>query len=160
MASNLVKINKTIRLTVPAAKAKPSPAIGQALGALGVNMMTFLKQFNAKSAEYVDELPTRTRLTVYTDNSFDFTTKAPATTYYLKKAACVDTCANNPGHEIAGVVHIKQIYEIAKLKQSESEILRNTPLEGICRSLISSCKSAGLRVSYKKDVSEGYSGPL
>jgi len=153
-----VKVSKVIRLTVPAAKAKPSPAIGQALGALGVNMMTFLKQFNAKTVDYVDDLPLRCNLTVYTDNSFDFSHKPPSTSYYLRHACHRHVLAHEPGHEIVGNVHIKQIYEIAKVKQQENEVLKRTPLPSICRSIISSCKSAGLRVSYQRAVEEGFEG--
>lgn len=53
------------RLRVPAGKAKPSPAIGQALGPLGVNMMEFCKQFNARSEKFVDDVPMRVRLNAY-----------------------------------------------------------------------------------------------
>ena len=136
---------KTIRLVVPAAVAKPSPQIGQALGAMGVNMMQFCKQFNAVTADYVDNIPLRVSLTVYKDQSFDFIHKAPSTSWFIKKAAKIEKGAQQPGHEKIATIHVKQLYEIAKIKHAEMN--NNSTIEGVAKTVLATCKSMGVDVS-------------
>src|ERR1700731_4103988 len=82
MAKNIVK---TIKLQIPAGKANPAPPIGPALGAAGVNIMAFCKEFNAKTQGMAgDVLPTV--ITVYHDKSFTFITKKPPVAELLKKS--------------------------------------------------------------------------
>lgn len=147
---------QTVRLVVPACVAKPSPSIGQSLGALGVNMMQFCKQFNAVTADkYVSGVPLRTFLDAYDDQSFKFRVMMPKTTYLLKLTSGVEVGANHPGHEVIGKVHVKAIYEIARIKQQESDRLQRQDLAGIARSIAASCKSMGLMI----DNSPGYVSP-
>jgi large subunit ribosomal protein L11 len=112
-------VTRSIRLTVPANKAKPSPAIGQALGSLGINMMKFCKDFNAATVKYIDDIPMRVRLHSSNDGSYTFTVHLPHSTYYLKKCAGVEKGVDRPLHEIGGVIHVKQIYELARLKNKD-----------------------------------------
>jgi len=140
-------MNKTIRLLVPACKAKPSPAIGQALASVGVNMMKFCKDFNDRTKQYKDEIPVRVSLRARTDGTFEYSTAIPSTSWFLKRAAGVDKGAADPGSNIVGKVHVKYIYEIAKLKQQDSKgQLRVVPLEKICRSIYSQMKTMGLAI--------------
>eukprot|EP00461_Guttulinopsis_vulgaris_P004769 UN04771 len=138
------------RLLVPAAKAKPSPAIGQALGQLGVNMMMFCKDFNNKTGHYVDEVPLRVDFTAFPDKTFSFVPSAPKSTWFLKQAAGIHVGAAAPNKEIVGTVHVKQIYEIAKIKKQLEPKLANVPLQSYCKTLASTCGSMGLAVDTSK----------
>jgi large subunit ribosomal protein L11 len=145
------RVLKVVRLIVPAAKAKPSPSIGQALGALGINMMAFCKEFNVRTAKFKDEIPMRVFLKAKSDQTFAFDARMPQTTWFIKQAADLDTCAYHPGKEVAGSIHVKQIYEIAKLKQQDSLILQATPLEGICKSIVQTARSMGIVVDRARE---------
>jgi large subunit ribosomal protein L11 len=124
---------RLVRLLVPAGQGKPSPQIGQSLGSLGLNMMAFLKEFNAKSVDFKEGIPLRVDLYCKPGNpAFNFDLFLPPTSYFLKECAGVKKGTGTPGHEIVGSIHVKQIYEIAKLKQSE-ERMAHIPLEGICK---------------------------
>ncbi len=136
-------------MVVDASKAAPSPRIGQALGSLGVNMMQFCKKFNAQTTNYVPGIPLRVKLNAYKDGSFTIDTKAPTTSWFLKKAAGVDKCANQPGHETVGKVHVKQIYEIAKVKMKELDDPRISH-QGMCRTIAANCRTMGLKVDGTK----------
>ena len=98
------------RLRVPAAVAKPSPAIGQALGPLGVNMMEFCRQFNARTTIFKEEVPLRVKVIAKEDRTFDFNISAPPTTWFLKQASGITKGAQQPGIEKAGEVSIRALY--------------------------------------------------
>jgi len=144
-------VTKRIRLIVPANKAKPSPSIGQALGSVGINMMKFCKEFNAKTVSYIDDLPLRVQLSIMNDGTYSFTTSIPQSSWFIKKMAGVEVLAHQPGHEIVGIVHSKQLYHLAQLKKEadqHNEELQAAPLQSIFRSLVHSCKSYGIEVQF------------
>lgn len=134
------------RLLVPAAKAKPSPAIGQALGQLGVNMMAFCKDFNNKTSHYTDEVPLRVDFTAFPDKTFQFVPSAPKSTWFLKRAAGIHVGAAAPNKQAVGTVHVKQIYEIAKIKKGLEPKLAKVPLRSYCKTLAATCGSMGVAV--------------
>ena len=136
---------RKVRLRLDAAAAKPGPAIGQALGPLGLNMADFCKQFNEHTKNYEVGTPVSVTLSAYNNRTFSFETKTPPTSWFLKRCAGVKKAASRPGHEIVGKVHIKQIYEIALAKQRDGH-MANLPLESICRTIMGSCVSMGLSV--------------
>lgn len=149
-------IAKRIRMIVPANKAKPAPAIGQALGSIGINMMKFCKEFNAMTVKYKDDLPMRVRLDSYSDNSYKFTVHPPQSTWFIKKCAGVQLGAALPGPNFddwVGEIHSKQVFEIAmvKFQDAEHQDLQEAPLISIYKSLLSTCKSMGIRVIYEKE---------
>ncbi|GAB5360831.1 hypothetical protein AAMO2058_000661000 [Amorphochlora amoebiformis] len=139
-----------IRLVVPAGKAAPSPKIGQALGSLGVNMMQFCKRFNAETSSYAPGIPLRVSMSAYMDGTFSLSTKLPLTSWYIKECAQIDKGASRPGHEIVGTIHVKQVYEIAKIKMREDNT-RNATLEGISRTIAANCRSMGIRIDATPD---------
>lgn len=71
------------------------------------------------------------------------TTKTPPTSYFLKKAAGIESGAKRPGHEHAGSVSVKHIYEIAKIKQED---MQEISLQSLCKSIAGSCRSMGIKV--------------
>ena len=139
------QIVRTVRLRIDAGLAKPGPAIGQALGPLGLNMADFCKQFNEHTKNHQQGVPLPVELTAYANRTFSFKTNSPPASWFLKRCANVTSGAKRPGHEIIGSVHAKQIYEIALLKQKD-EGLAHLPLESIARSIAGSCQSIGLSV--------------
>lgn len=70
-------------------------------------------------------------------------TKTPPTTYFIKKAAGLDSASQRPGHQTAATISAKHIYEIAQIKRKD---MGNVPLESICRSIVGTCKSMGIKV--------------
>ena len=109
-------VKATVRVYCLAGVAKPSPKIGQALGPLGVNMMQFCKEFNDRTGQFKEDTPMRVKLTAHVDRSFTFVVKPPPTSWFIKKAASLQKASQKPGHESAGKVSVKYLYEIAKIK--------------------------------------------
>jgi large subunit ribosomal protein L11 len=128
----------TIRLVIPAGKAAPTPPLGPALGQKGLNMMEFCKEFNAKTAAIVDELPIPVKVIAYSDRTYKMDLKTPASSFFLKKAAGVEMGSQTAGTSRVGTVSVKHIYEIAKVKQKDTPHL---PLESICKTIIGTARS-------------------
>jgi large subunit ribosomal protein L11 len=84
------KIAGYIKLQIPAGKANPSPPVGPALGQRGLNIMQFVKEFNAATQQMEPGTPTPVVITAYSDRTFSFITKTPPNTYFLLKAAKLD----------------------------------------------------------------------
>ncbi len=109
------KVAKIIRLQIPAGKANPAPPIGPALGAAGVNIMGFCKEFNAKTQDLGgDILPTV--ITVYQDKSFTFITKRPPVSEMIKKASGVEKGSPTPNRTKVGKLTKAQVRKIAEDK--------------------------------------------
>lgn len=109
------KIQGYIRLQLPAGAANPAPPVGPALGAQGVNIMAFCKEFNAKTKDQVGMiLPTV--ITVYADKSFSFILKSPPASVLLKKAANIASGSPRPNQDKVGKVTRKQLAEIYRIK--------------------------------------------
>jgi large subunit ribosomal protein L11 len=137
------KVVGFIKLQVPAGKANPSPPIGPALGQRGLNIMEFCKQFNAATKSMEPGTPIPVIVTVYSDRSFTFVSKTPPASYYIKKAAGIESGSKTPGRDIAGKVTKKQLEEIAKLKMKD---LNANDVEGAVKQLAGSARSMGLEV--------------
>ncbi len=138
------KIVGYVKLQVAAGKANPSPPIGPALGARGLNIMMFCKEFNARTAGIEPGTPIPVVITAYGDRSFTFVTKTPPNTYFIKKAAAVDKGSQTPGKGAkAGKITMDQIREIALKKMPD---LNAKDLEGACSMLVGSARSMGLEV--------------
>ena len=142
-----MSVVRNVKLRVLAAAAKPGPAIGQALGPLGVNMAEFCKQFNERTEPiYERETPLSVSLSAMSDRSFTFNVKSPPTSYLLKKAAGLEKGAEStvPDRPTAFVTP-EAIYEIAKVKQQD-DIMWHLPLESIAQSVIGTARSMGIAV--------------
>ena len=89
------EVSKVMKLQVRGGQANPSPPVGPALGAAGVNIMEFCKQFNARSQEKMGQiLPVV--ITVYADKSFDFVVKTPPAAVQLMEAAKIKKGSSEP----------------------------------------------------------------
>lgn len=107
--------------------------------------MDFCKEFNARTAHLETGVPTPTLITVQPDRSFTFITKTPPTTYFVKKAAGIEKGNGRPGHEIAGTISLKHVFEIAKIKATD-EHLKHLQLEAIARTVVGTAKTLGVQV--------------
>jgi large subunit ribosomal protein L11 len=127
--------------------AKPGPAIGQALGPLGINMAQFCKEFNEKSETlYEKETPLRVELRAMSDRSYTFEIRSPPTAWLVKRAAGVDKGPNLPSVESpSGFITPEMVYHIALIKQADDNRW-HIPLEGIARSVIGTARSIGIKV--------------
>ncbi|CAN6680619.1 hypothetical protein ACFX13_018481 [Malus domestica] len=135
----------TIRLTVPAGAARPVAPVGPALGQYRLNLMAFCKDFNARTQKYKPETPMAVIITAFKDNTFEFTVRSPSVTWYLKKAAGIESGSSRPGHAVASTLSVRHVYEIAKVKQSDP-YCQYMPLESICKSVIGTANSMGIKV--------------
>ena len=138
------KIAGYIKLQIPAGKANPSPPVGPALGQRGLNIMQFVKEFNAATQQMEPGTPTPVVITAYTDRSFSFVTKTPPNTYFLKKAAKIEKGSTTPGKgAMVGRVTKSQLAEIAKTKMKD---MNCTDIESAVRMLAGSARSMGMTV--------------
>ena len=129
-----------------AGAAKPSPKIGQSLGPLGLNMMQFCKEFNERTGHIRPDVPMRVMLRAYADRSFKFVAKPPPTSWFLKKFAGIEEGSPYPKHYSVGMVSIKYIYELAKIKQELDPDLKNKNLLSIVKMIISTADTMGIEV--------------
>jgi large subunit ribosomal protein L11 len=136
---------------VKAGQANPSPPVGPALGQRGLNIMAFVKEFNAKTADMEPGTPTPVIITYYQDKSFSLETKTPPASYLLKKAAGLPPVGKRnrpkgsvkPGRESAGSVTVAQIRQIAEAKMKD---LNAVDIEGAMQIILGSAKSCGIDV--------------
>ena len=112
------KISGYIRLQLPAGAANPSPPVGPALGAKGVNIMAFCKEFNAKTKDQ-NGMILPVVITVYSDKSFTFILKSPPAAVLLKKAANIASGSAKPNLDKVGKVTRKQLAEIYEIKKAD-----------------------------------------
>lgn len=110
------KIEKLVKLQVPAGGANPAPPVGPALGQAGLNIMEFCKAFNARTQEMEKGMPLPVVITVYADKSFDFVIKTPPASVLLKKAAKIQKGSGEPNKDKVGTVTRAQLIEIAEAK--------------------------------------------
>ena len=137
------KIEGSIKLNIPAGGANPSPPVGPALGQRGVNIMEFCKAFNAATDSLEKNMPVPVVITVFQDKSFSFVTKTAPVTFFLKKAAGLESASKEPGRSIAGKVTMAQVREIADAKMGD---MNAVDLEGATQMVIGSARSMGLEV--------------
>ena len=138
------KIVGFIKLQIPAGKANPSPPVGPALGQRGLNIMQFVKEFNAATQGMEPGTPTPVVITAYSDRSFSFVTKTPPNTYFLLKAAKLEKGSTTPGKGAnVGRVTKSQLAEIAKVKMKD---MNCTTVEAAVKMLAGSARSMGMTV--------------
>src|SRR5215831_14463151 len=137
------KIEGYINLQVPAGQANPSPPIGPALGQRGLSIMEFCKQFNAKTKDLEQGAPIPVKITVFSDRSFAFEMRTPPVSYFIKKAAKLESGSKTPGREKAGSVTKAQVREIAEQKMKD---LNCDTIEAAMRMVEGSARSMGIEV--------------
>ena len=132
-----------VKLQVPAGAANPAPPVGPALGQHGLNIQDFCKQFNDKTKDAEKGMALPVVINVYKDRSFDFVTKKPPVTFYLKKAAKIKKGCQTPGRSKLGKVTMKQVEDIAKEKLED---LNAYDVEQASKIILGSARSMGMEV--------------
>src|SRR6476659_6348866 len=138
------KVTGFLKLQVPAGAANPSPPIGPALGQRGLNIMEFCKAFNEQTQKMEKGMPIPVVITTYQDRSFTFELKTPPVSYFLKKAAGLESGSKTPGISSVGQVSRKQVREIAEQKMKD---LNCDSIEAAMKMIEGSARSMGLAVT-------------
>ena len=132
------KVEKIVKLQIPAGKATPAPPVGPALGQAGINIMGFTKEFNARTADQAG-LIIPVVISVYEDRSFTFITKTPPAPVLLKKAAGIEKGSGEPNKTKVATVTKDQVREIANSKMQDlnaaDEEAAMRIIEGTARSM-------------------------
>jgi len=136
------EVTGMIKLQCPAGQATPAPPVGPALGAHGVNISEFVKQFNDRTRDQMGMI-IPVEISVYKDRSFDFILKSPPASVLLLKAAGIEKGAGWVGTEIAGSVTRADLEEIVKIKEKD---LNARDMDQACRIIAGTARSMGLQV--------------
>ena len=137
------EINKVLKLQIRGGAANPSPPVGPALGAAGVNIMEFCKQFNARTQDKQGKvLPVE--ILVYVDKSFDFVIKTSPAAVQLLEAAKVKKGSSEPNRDKVASVSWEQIKKIAEDKMVDLNAFR---IESAMKMIAGTARSMGLKVT-------------
>ena len=137
------KITKMDVQQVPPGNAPPAPPVGPALGQAGVNIMSFVKDFNDRTAKQAG-LIIPVEITVYEDRSFTFICKTPPAAVLLKKAAGLEKASGEPNKNKVGKVTRAQVKEIAETKMPD---LNANTVEAAMRLVEGTARSMGIEVT-------------
>ena len=137
------KIAALVKVQLPAGQATPAPPVGTALGPHGVNIMDFVKQYNAQTAGQIGNV-VPVEITIYEDRTFSFVLKTPPAAVLLRKAAGVDKGSSEPHKEKVGSVTREQLREIAQTKLPD---LNAIDLDGAMRIIEGTARSMGITVA-------------
>ncbi|MBZ0265226.1 50S ribosomal protein L11 [bacterium] len=136
------KVIDYAKLVIPGGQATPAPPVGTALGPKGVNIMEFVKAFNAKTQDQPGVL-IPVELTVYADRSFTFITKTPPASYLIKRAAKLDKGSAEPHTVKVAQLTKAQVQEIAELKMVD---LNAHTVEAAMRIIAGTARAMGITV--------------
>ncbi len=136
------KVAAVVKVQLPGGGATPAPPLGPALGQHGANIMQFVKEYNAKTANQAGQV-VPAEITIFEDRSFTFITKTSPAADLLKKAAGVEKGSGDTPREKAGVVSRDKVREIAELKMKD---LNAADVDGAMRIIEGTARSMGLDV--------------
>ena len=137
------KVVGVVKLALSAGKATPAPPVGPALGGYGINMMEFIKGYNAKTADMAGSI-VPVVITIYDDRSFVFETKTPPASDLLKKAAGVPSGSGKPNTIKVGSITKAQLKEIAEKKLPD---LNTNDVDAAMRIIEGTARSMGVTIT-------------
>jgi large subunit ribosomal protein L11 len=135
----------TIKLTLLANKAAPSPLLGQALGQYGINIMEFCKNFNNQTKNIKDNIYIPTIIYLYSRDNFKVIIKTPTTSFLVKHIANILKGSSMAKKQQQGILYLKEIYHLAIFKKCD-RILNHLNVKSLCKTIIGSIKSMGITV--------------
>jgi len=136
------KLAAVVKVQLPAGQATPAPPVGTALGPHGVNIMDFVKQYNAATeSQRGNIIPVE--ISIFEDRSFTFVTKTPPAAELIKKAASVDKGSAEPHKTKVGNITAAQVREIAQTKMPD---LNATTIEAAEKIIAGTARSMGIKV--------------
>ena len=142
MAPRKKKIAAVVKVQLQAGAATPAPPVGTALGPHGVNIMDFVKQYNAATdAQRGNVIPVE--ITIFEDRSFTFITKTPPAPELIKKAAGVQKGSGEPHKTKVGSVTKAQVRDIAQVKMAD---LNANSIEAAEKIIAGTARSMGITV--------------
>ena len=136
------KITGFVKLQIPAGKATPAPPVGTALGPQGINIMSFVKEFNARTQGQDTILPVE--VTIFADKSFTFILKTPPTAVLIKKELGLDKGSGTPNKTKVGSVTQAQLRKIAEVKMPD---LNCDTIESAIAMVAGAARSMGVTVA-------------
>lgn len=136
------KLKAIVKLQLPAGKATPAPPVGTALGPQGVNIMAFVKDYNARTAAQIGQV-IPVEITIFSDNSFTFITKTPPAPDLIKKAAGLPRGSAEPNKNKVGKLTKVQVREIAEVKLKD---LEGVSLESAMQMIEGTARSMGVTI--------------
>jgi large subunit ribosomal protein L11 len=136
------KLAAVVKVQLPAAQATPAPPVGTALGPHGVNIMDFVRQYNAATeSQRGNIIPVE--ISIFEDRSFEFITKTPPAAELIKKAASVAKGSGEPHKTKVGSVTKAQVRQIAETKMPD---LNATTVEAAEKIIAGTARSMGIKV--------------
>ncbi len=139
------EVSGLIKLQIRGGAANPSPPVGPALGAKGVNIMEFCKQFNARTQDQAGKV-IPVIITVYKDKSFDFIIKTPPVAVQIKEAAKLQKGSAEPNRVKVATITWDQVKTIAEAKMKD---LNAFTVESAMRMVAGTARSMGVKVKGK-----------
>lgn len=136
------KVRTVIKLQIEAGKATPAPPVGPALGQHGLNIMAFVKEYNARTAQQMGMI-VPVELTIFEDSSFTFILKSPPAASLLLQAAGIEKGSGNPLAEKRGTVTSEQVRQIAQTKMQD---LNAADIDGAMKIIEGTARSIGIQV--------------
>ena len=137
------KLKAIVKLQLPAGTATPAPPVGTALGPQGVNIMGFVKEYNARTGASIGQV-IPVEITIFTDGSFTFITKTPPAGDLIKKAAGLPRGSAEPNRTKVGKLTQAQVREIAEVKLKD---LEGVSLESAMRMIEGTARSMGVTIA-------------
>ncbi|MGH7647648.1 MAG: 50S ribosomal protein L11 [Gemmatimonadaceae bacterium] len=132
-----------VKLQIPAAQATPAPPVGTALGPHGINIMAFVKEFNARTQPQAGTiLPVE--LTIFSDKSFTFITKTPPAAILIKKELGLESGSGQPNRNKVGKLTKAQVRKIAEIKLPD---LNCDSIESAMAMVAGAARSMGVEVA-------------
>ncbi len=136
------KVTGFVKLQIPAGKATPAPPVGTALGPQGINIMAFVKEFNARTQGQDTILPVE--VTIYADKSFTFILKTPPTAELIKKELGLASGSGTPNKAKVGQLTQAQVRKIAEVKMPD---LNCDSIESAMAMVAGAARSMGVTVA-------------
>lgn len=138
------KVKTIIKLQIEGGKATPAPPVGPALGQHGLNIMAFVKEYNARTAQQMGII-VPVELTVFEDSSFTFVLRSPPASALLLRAAGIEKGSGNPLAEKKGTVTSEQVRQIAQTKMQE---MNAADIDGAMKIIEGTARSMGIQVQH------------
>lgn len=137
------KVKTILKINLQAGAANPAPPVGPILGAQGINIMEFCKQYNEATKDKRGQV-IPAEITVFEDRSFSFILKLPPVSEMIKQTLKITSGAKTTGKEVVGTLSQQQVREIAEKKMPD---LNTTDIESAMRSVMGTARSMGVKIA-------------